>query len=239
MASMISPRRGRGRGFTLIELLVVIAIIAILAAILFPVFANAKSRSQQVACLNNIKQLGLAFLLYTEDWDGGFPRDGAIGTSDGWVSCPGGHYMVDIRAGSLWPYTKDMKVYKCPVDWKKSTVQMTYSMNSEIGRPGYTLDSAPLTTGQIRKPADCILLVEEDDKSALGIGLNDGTFVPFAAATRAAGQLDWPAQRHSDGGNYVFVDGHVKWMRITQMATVDALGRPVGKTDLWNELFKP
>lgn len=216
----------------MIELLVVIAIIAILAAILFPVFARAKARGQLITCLSNIKQLGLAFLLYTEDWNGGFPRDGAIGTTDGWVSCPTGHYGVKIREGSIWPYTNDPNVYKCPMDWKKSIVQMTYSMNSEIGRPGYTLESAPLSVGDVRQPSRCILLVEEDDFSALGIGLNDGTFVPF-------GMLDWPAKRHMGGGNHFFVDGHAKWYRYEQLVVTDEHGRPKDVTDLGKELYTP
>lgn len=239
---MIRTCRGATRGFTLIELLVVIAIIAILAAILFPVLARAKGKSQQIACLSNIKQLGLAFLQYTDDWDGGFPWDGSIWTptTTGWVSVPGGDYSIDIRAGSLWPYTKDAKVYLCPVDWKKlksNYSPITYAMNQELGRPRGV--GPPLSLSDVRQPARCIMLIEEDDFSALGIGLNDGTFVPFAGDTPSQGQLDWPARRHFGGGNHVFVDGHAKWYPYTELVKVSAAGKPIGKTDLWKELFKP
>jgi len=94
----------RTKGFTLIELLVVIAIIAILAAILFPVFATARAKARAASCLSNVKQLGLAYLMYTDDWDGGMPEyqetyDGGLFVT--W------HY-------TLLPYTKNEKIFFCP-----------------------------------------------------------------------------------------------------------------------------
>ena len=94
------------RGFTLIELLVVIAIIAILAAILFPVFAKAREKARQITCASNEKQLGLGVLQYTQDNDERLPcgnvNGGALGNfPDGW-------------AGQIYPYVKSTGVYKCP-----------------------------------------------------------------------------------------------------------------------------
>src|SRR5438309_1184889 len=94
----------RSDGFTLIELLVVIAIIAILAAILFPVFAQAREKARQIACLSNTKQLATAYMMYVQDYDETFVfsvRWGGAG--QGW----GGH---------LYPYVKNRQVFACPDD---------------------------------------------------------------------------------------------------------------------------
>jgi prepilin-type N-terminal cleavage/methylation domain-containing protein/prepilin-type processing-associated H-X9-DG protein len=95
------------KGFTLIELLVVIAIIAILAAILFPVFAQAREKARQISCLSNEKQIGLASVQYVQDYDETFP--------DGQPSAPGA-YGGFGWAGQLYPYVKSLAVYVCPDD---------------------------------------------------------------------------------------------------------------------------
>jgi prepilin-type N-terminal cleavage/methylation domain-containing protein/prepilin-type processing-associated H-X9-DG protein len=99
-----SSRPSRGGGFTLIELLVVIAIIAILAAILFPVFAKAREKARQTTCASNEKQIGVAFLQYVQDNDEAFPV-GQAGSFDGkgWV-------------GSIYPYAKTVAAFHCPDD---------------------------------------------------------------------------------------------------------------------------
>ncbi|GBC96059.1 hypothetical protein HRbin16_01860 [bacterium HR16] len=103
------------RAFTLIELLVVIAIIAILAAILFPVFAQAREKARQSACLSNVKQLGLGAIMYTQDYDETFPRDHSI-----WPTPPGGHYgpcgrrNVNARIETkIAPYLKNLDIFWC------------------------------------------------------------------------------------------------------------------------------
>src|ERR671938_665535 len=94
----------RSRGFTLIELLVVIAIIAILAAILFPVFAQARSKARQTAGLSNAKQLALAVLMYSQDYDETFPRTGYGGAANGDPCCTGADaaHPYNQYGGSDW-----------------------------------------------------------------------------------------------------------------------------------------
>ena len=118
------------RGFTLIELLVVIAIIAILAAILFPVFATAKERGRQATCCSNLKQLATAFFSYADDHDGFLPisqRRRMIAMAGGnpiewtgsaWVAYGTSDYPVDVHKGSLWQggYVRSVGVFNCPSD---------------------------------------------------------------------------------------------------------------------------
>src|ERR1035437_6890810 len=95
-------KRTGGQGFTLIELLVVIAIIAILAAILFPVFARARAKAQQNNCLANTKQLMLGVVMYESDFDNRLPF--------AWDTVPGWHYW----SGLIYPYVKNVQIYGCP-----------------------------------------------------------------------------------------------------------------------------
>jgi prepilin-type N-terminal cleavage/methylation domain-containing protein len=103
MYSFRNPRKS-SKGFTLIELLVVIAIIAILAAILFPVFAQAREKARAISCLSNTKQVGLAIMQYVQDYDENYPN-GVAGALPG-----------NAWAGQTYPYMKNVQVYKCPDD---------------------------------------------------------------------------------------------------------------------------
>src|SRR4051794_12671042 len=137
---LVGLRRG---AFTLIELLVVIAIIAVLAAILFPVFAQAREKARQVSCLSNVKQLGLAFSMYSQDYDEKNPN------GVNWFF-PGGNGW----AGQTYPYVKNTKIFLCPSDVGGSKSHSSYAYNSNNTAPtgasvdGYSIASysAPTAT---------------------------------------------------------------------------------------------
>ena len=138
-------------GFTLIELLVVIAIIAILAAILFPVFAKVREKARQTACLSNVKQLGLAFAQYSSDYDEKNPN----GIN---IYAPGGAGW----AGEVYAYVKSTKVFQCPDDNTGTSSFVSYGYNSNN-----TIPSGVTATGvnsyalaSYNSPAKTVLLFE-------------------------------------------------------------------------------
>jgi len=142
-------------GFTLIELLVVIAIIAILAAILFPVFAKAREKARQIVCLSNEKQLGIGVLQYNQDYDEYNPP------GVNWFF-PGGNGW----AGQIYPYVKSTAVYVCP-DEAVQGAQCSYAYNSNVTTPtGATVTAVSLA--QYNSPSKTILLSEVQGNYAAG-----------------------------------------------------------------------
>jgi prepilin-type N-terminal cleavage/methylation domain-containing protein len=196
------------RGFTLIELLVVIAIIAILAAILFPVFAQAREKARQTSCLNNMKQLGLGFKMYLDNWDDTFPGLGQFNEKIGWIWATD-HYKIDVTKGAIFPYVKSVGVYRCPSDAApgqekaNSPTFLSYSMSSQYLQS----DGSMISEADISEPSETILLMEESDASALNAGLNDGYFVADLSSH------DYNTDRHTSGGMFTFADSHAKYMR--------------------------
>jgi len=206
---------GRGRlGFTLIELLVVIAIIAILAAILFPIFAGAKNRSQMTKCLNNLKQLGNAMRMYSDDNSGRMPYDWPVSTGtsaakNNWCGCPAAGGWVYPERGQIWRYTRNASIYRCPVDSHRAAVKITsfpagmtnkdyplsYSMNHNVAEA--IADTLPNPTKRM------LLIHENRGESINDFAINDGTFVP--------GGQDFPGAVHYDGTTLVYLDGHATW----------------------------
>lgn len=132
----------RKKGFTLIELLVVIAIIAILAAILFPVFAQARAKARASSCLSNVKQLGLAYLMYCDDYDGGFPHYCYWLPTNTWQT-------FGVGPGVIWqmellPYVKNKGLFRCPSLAKTSNYDIQPTMYGDgtidFGWSGYAVN---------------------------------------------------------------------------------------------------
>ena len=192
------------KGFTLIELLVVIAIIAILAAILFPVFARAREKARASSCQSNQKQIALGFKMYTNDFDEKFPAAEIIATGPG--------STTDWGWGDrIFAYTRNWQVYACPSD---STV-VSGSRASDFTSYIYNGNLSGMTEADVSTVSTCILTTDYDANMNL---YAFGTDPPTTGAPVIA---TWPAttfksfNRHSDGANYSFADGHVKWLRPT------------------------
>lgn len=223
-SAISTRRRPAERGFTLIELLVVIAIIAILAAILFPVFAKAREKARQISCLSNMKQLGLAFMQYTQDNDELMPNcaDGS-GANTG-ENIPGGwmyYYtnpngttpkdLFDPSQGSIYPYVKSKAVYVCPDDSAGQIQGDSYAINGCVEansgtQSKQTIEPRPGKPLAIfDNPAEIMELGEEATGISTGT-TNDG-YISIAYA-------DSMSTRHTNGSNVSFLDGHAKWYRF-------------------------
>jgi len=205
----------RQRGFTLIELLVVIAIIAILAAILFPVFARAREKARQITCLSNLKQMGIAFFMYTQDYDE--------------------LYVINPQWKSrLQPYINNTQINVCP---SRKELPWYYGHGYNIGVPGAF--GAPVAgfvdmvgPGQfvgrseaaICSPSHKILIAEWDRCNAGPPSGPTGLFMGGATCFWACTTV------HDGGSNLLFADGHAKWMKPEQyhsnMVKMDAAGNP-------------
>lgn len=148
------------RAFTLIELLVVIAIIAILAAILFPVFARARENARRASCQSNMKQLGLGMMQYNQDYDEKMPN-GVL--TSGW----GTIHLGMGWGGQLYPYTKSVQVYKCPSDSTKmvgtfaaNSSVVSYAYNAGINSPNGGTETSPKALAALNSTAKTVVLFE-------------------------------------------------------------------------------
>jgi prepilin-type N-terminal cleavage/methylation domain-containing protein/prepilin-type processing-associated H-X9-DG protein len=224
--------RGVRKGFTLIELLVVIAIIAILAAILFPVFARARENARRASCQSNLKQIGLGIAQYTQDYDETYPALGLDYDGDGattWSATDAG--WADL----LQPYVKSYQIFQCPSEPTRPNTTAPSPANNTSndyfynrymslwGTSSSTSDlDVPIRVAQMARPSNTIM---NGDFLSSNTGSNHSgnsatTFNAGCVAGNPMGynrsDLTNPSERHLEGANYLFGDGHVKWLKQGQ-----------------------
>jgi prepilin-type N-terminal cleavage/methylation domain-containing protein/prepilin-type processing-associated H-X9-DG protein len=219
MRRNIIPRHS---GFTLIELLVVIAIIAILAAILFPVFARARENARRTSCISNLKQMGLAAMQYTQDYDEGLPV--ALYSVPGGYSYPdGSEWYTDTLywPQMLYPYHKSTQVFFCPSSPDRNRTdprRLNYGANEVV----IAYSSSPIKLATIVSPATTYMMMDASDIRINplraetvsqnyylpGLGEAGGT-----CPTTITDYGDCMNGRHFGGVSVAFADGHVKWLK--------------------------
>jgi len=190
-------------GFTLIELLVVIAIISILSAILFPVFARARENARRASCTSNLRQLGLGFLMYSQDYDERFSK---VSSNDdhSTTKCPVGNKQCSLSwPVRTFPYVKNVQVYNCPSNPDKvwdGTVIGTSGSNSVSY--GYNYKFSGIALAACLYPSQTIMLADTAGSSNYYL-------------TEAYSTSRYLSNRHLDGAVFAFADGHSKWMHIS------------------------
>ncbi len=240
--------RKKQRGFTLIELLVVIAIIAILMGILMPALARVREQGKRIVCLNNLKHLTLAWIMYADANDDNLVN-GDSGEY-GRASTNGPYWVLKdyeanqteaqkeqaIKNGALFPYVRELKAYKCPNVERKI-------MDS------YNWTSPPVRTYSIVDSMNCIEALDQTSMKAIkkrmqiknapyrAVFLDDGGTCPSAWGgwTVYTSQWQWwdpPPVRHGDGTNFSFADGHADYHKWEDKRTIEMGKRmpPVART---------
>jgi prepilin-type N-terminal cleavage/methylation domain-containing protein len=240
-------RRFQQRGFTLIELLVVIAIIGILAAILFPVFARARENARRASCMSNVKQIGLGFMQYTQDYDEKFPTalycvewssDYSSRTIDTDPAKPSGVYKVSSGGtanhwvswmDAIFPYVKSTQLFRCPSATGAASVP-SYGYNRRVSLSGLsTTCTGGIALAQIQRPSEIVLTM--DYHVSYGIYANPTEYCGSFSDPSSTHYLE--AFPHFSGGVVNFTDGHAKWY-LHNAASVCKAGASETNQPAWN-----
>lgn len=219
-------KKKRRRGFTLIELLIVIAIIAILAAILFPVFAKARENARRASCQSNLKQIGLGITMYAQDYDERLPMqsDNGVGGATSIIN------FADPTVGqspnslnvyyAIYPYTRSWQILTCPSATPgaapynpyqpNSNSAASYSVNGvffDSNNAGGGVSSSRMPLSAINQPSSRIFLQERNSvynfEASYPDSAGGGQFREWMYSTFS--------NNHFSGGNLLYADGHVKW----------------------------
>jgi len=226
------------RGFTLIELLVVIAIIAILAAILFPVFARARAKARQASCTSNVKQMMLGLMMYVQDYDEKFMY---------WTTGIGDANPSSMAWwASVYPYIKNTGVYCCPeantsnVDYATYHYHNTHfwlSPSNIYGmNPNVQYRANGLKIGQIPAPSTLIVIGDschgmgDDWRMCFPNAPGSWSSSPQKCVNARTNMLESYA-RHNGGNLYGFADGHTKWMKCSD--AYDKMRNTATRYDYW------
>lgn len=244
----VSPKKW-GKGFTLIELLVVIAIIAILASMLLPALSKAKEKSQRTFCVNNNKQLMIALQMYTSDNSDKMPHPGWISLGQlpsdlkGWLYSPAGEtppgaalntaptvtnwttlspvVLAAYQTGALWPFIKNVKIYRCPLDqpnttkvnrsgqhwYQRDNKMSSYIMNGAVSNYG-AMGANTFKINQFKPTA--YVLWEPDEN----MNLSNGNFC-FNDSSSFPDRNEGVNQRHVKGAVISGFGGHVSFIKLT------------------------
>lgn len=256
----LADRPKKKRGFTLIELLVVIAIIAILAAILFPVFARARENARRASCQSNLKQIGLAVLQYVQDYDERYPIStyGPGGGSSSNTAEPAGKYSVDWsnyiasppRHWYTWmdfifPYAKSTQLFDCPsvTDHTRSSYayNLAFSGRANLANVDTSVSGfAPISLAQLTRSSEVVMIPEWNS-----VDLNIETWPSYLPLRLSTNPTE--VAPHLDGSNMLYADGHVKWMSKSIIAAIPQTYAPCNQNVMngsewcsatWNPFFR-
>lgn len=230
----------KGSAFTLIELLVVIAIIAILAAILFPVFARARENARRSSCQSNLKQIGLGIMQYVQDYDETYPMNARGSTIQSTGSSSFAFWMVNT-----FPYVKSTQIYACPSGAKGTdgtyitpTSTLVFPTHNHYGANEQIIvpeGGTPIKIAALGKSSVIGMAADSStptwNNPARVVNANFSNPSPYGAPT-----IPDPAfTRHFEGSNVLYADGHVKYGTATQLGPQTATAYDFE----WGLAFRP